>query len=209
MEILSQIMAQMAAVRLPLYAVTVSAVPRPDTPVLMMLHWHGFRREVSVRTMPRAPLRPVPGSVLQLNLPWHRMEEIDAALLDAAWQLGAWDVERYAARACSQVGASERETLECRQAFGDNPFLPGDDSHMVAEAPDRGELMQMAALKGYVRWLFRPVRGGLWIETAEDETLGEDGGRAPPCPVAPQAPPGARSRRTVYRLGRTSRLLVR
>ncbi|MFN3544669.1 MAG: diguanylate cyclase [Thiobacillus sp.] len=209
MEILSRITAQIAAVRLPLYAVTVSAVPRPDTPVLLMLHWHGFRRDERDPASPAPAPRPVPGSALQLNLPWHRLEEIDRALLDAAWQLGAWDVERRAARACSHVGASAREALECRQAFGDNPFAPGDEAHLLAEAPDRADLMQLAALKGYVRWLFRPVRGGLWQEAAEDDTLAADGGRAPPCPVAPQAATGGRNARTVYRLGRTSRILVR
>lgn len=206
MEILQSIIAQIDTVRLPLYAVTVSAVPRPDTPLLLMLHWHGFRRDEQVAQA--APLhRPVPGSALQLNLPWGALEDIDRAMLDAAWQLGAWDMERRASRACDHVGASAREALECRQAFGDNPFAPGDDSHLLAEAPDRADLMQLAAARGYVRWLFRPVLGGLWRNAAEDDTLAPDGGRAPPCPVAPQAADG-RARRTVYRLGRVSRIIL-
>lgn len=209
MEILSRITAQIAAVRLPLYAVTVSAVPRPDTPLLLLLHWHGFCRDERDPAVPPPPARPVPGSALQLNLPWFRLEDIERALLDAAWQLGAWDVERQAARACSHVGASAREALECRQAFGDNPFAPGDDSHLLAEAPDRADLMRLAAAKGYVRWLFRPVQGGLWRDAAEDDTLAADGSRAPPCPVNPEVAPGGRNARTVYRLGRTSRILVR
>ncbi|MEW6133763.1 MAG: diguanylate cyclase [Pseudomonadota bacterium] len=204
MELLQSIQAQIAAVRLPLYAVTVSAVPRPDTPLLLMLHWHGFRRD---ETKPHGTRRAVPGSALQINTSWRTLEEIDRALLDAAWQLGAWDLERRSARACSQVGASAREALECRQAFGNNPFAPNDDSHLLAEAPDRDELMHLAAARGYVRWLFRPVQGGLWRDSAEDDSLAPDGSRPPPCPVAPQAA-GRRGTRIVYRLGRVSRIVI-
>ena len=45
MDVLEQIRGQMDAVNLPLYAITLTAVPCPDTPVLLMLHWHGFRRD--------------------------------------------------------------------------------------------------------------------------------------------------------------------
>ena len=45
MDVLEQIRDQMSAVKLPLYAVTMTAVPCPDTPILLMLHWHGFRRD--------------------------------------------------------------------------------------------------------------------------------------------------------------------
>lgn len=207
MEILQSITAQIDTVRLPLYAVTVSAVPRPDTPLLLMLHWHGFRRDEQAAHEAPPVHQPVPGSALQLNQSWGALEDIDRAMLDAAWQLGAWDMERRERRACSHVGASAREALECRQAFGDNPFAPNDGSHLLAEAPDRAELMHLAAAKGYVCWLFRPVLGGLWRDTAEDDTLAPDGSRAPPCPVAPQAA-GGRSARTVYRLGRVSRIAL-
>jgi hypothetical protein len=207
MEILSRITSQAAAVGLPLYAVTVTALPRPNTPLLLMLHWHGYRREAG-----QAGRRPVPGSALQLNTPWLALGEIDAAMLDAAWQLGAWDLERRDRRACSWIGAPAREALECQQAFGENPFSPGDERHLLAEVPDRHDLMRLATVTGYVRWLFRPVRGGLWRDTAEDDTLGPDGGRMPPCPVAPQTDAGRsglrRETRRVYRLGRVSRLVV-
>jgi hypothetical protein len=33
---------QMDAVNLALDAITLTAVSRPDTPVLLILHWHGF-----------------------------------------------------------------------------------------------------------------------------------------------------------------------
>ena len=68
--------------------------------------------------------------------------------------------------------------------------------------------MQMAADAGYVRWLFRPVKGGLWRALDEpDDTLESDGGRRPPCPVIPE-PRGGRGRK-VYRLGEVRRILLR
>ncbi|WP_418648211.1 hypothetical protein ACNQFN_05550 [Thauera butanivorans] len=209
MEILQSIIAQVDTVRLPLYAVTVTALPRPDTPLLLILHWHGFRRDERMPAGdPLTRRRPVPGSALQLNARWRALEEIDAAMLDAAWQLGAWDMERHARRACARVGAPEQETVECRQAFGANPLAPGDESHLLAEAPDRSEMMHFAAAKGYVRWLFRPVRGGVWRTVAEDDTLRPDGGREPPCPVAPRSGQGRRGVPLVYRLGRVTRIVL-
>lgn len=207
MEILQCITAQMSVVGLPLYAVTLTAVPRPDTPLLLMLHWHGFRPAPSPVAGVRPAQQAVPDSALQINSPWRSLEEIDLAMLDAAWQLGAWDMERLQRRACNDVGATAREALECRQAFGDNPFAPGDEAHLLAEAPDRSDLLRLGAARGYVRWQFRPVRGGLWRQTAEDDTLSPDGGRSPPCPVQPATMAG-RHRRLVYRLGRASRLIV-
>lgn len=208
MDILHTITAQIASLKLPLYAVTLTAVPQPGTPLLLMLHWHGFRLE----DPPGAPdrgrsYRPIPGSALQVNAAWQAIEELDAAMLDAAWQLGAWDMERTERRGCNTIGASEREALECRQAFGEHPLSPAE-AHLLAEAPDREDLMHFAAARGYLRWLFRPVRGGLWQETAEDDTLAADGSRQPPCPVAVQAPRGGKAARTVYRLGSVQRLIL-
>lgn len=176
MQILSRILEQIHAVGLPLSAVTLTAVPRPHTPLLLMLHWHGFRAQTGAGA---CVSHPVPGSALQINAAWQTLEQVVLAMLDAAWQLGAWDMERRVRRACTWVGASAREALECRQAFGDNPHAPGDEEHLVAEAPDRLELMHLGARQGYVRWLFRPVRGGLWPARAEDETLAADGSSAP------------------------------
>ncbi|MEJ5209877.1 MAG: diguanylate cyclase [Burkholderiales bacterium] len=208
MEIFQRIAAQMAAVALPLYAVSLTAVPRADTPVLLFLHWHGFRRAGA-----RSPLRPVPGSALQLNERWQALEEIDRAMLEAGWRLGAWDVEREEHRACNRVGASSREALECLQAFGEHTDRRAAGALLLAEAPDREDLLKAGAEKGYVRWQFRPVCGGLWAGTPGDETLSADGSRPPPCPVAPR-PPAATARverpvrRTVYRLGRITRLIL-
>ena len=73
----------------------------------------------------------------------------------------------------------------------------------------RVELMQLAARKGYLRWLFRPIKGGLWSALDEpDDSLAADGGRQPPCPVAPQPRRADGHGRTVYRLGAVNRIML-
>lgn len=207
MDVFRTVAAQIEAVRLPLFTVTLTAVPGGRTPVLLMLHWHGFRAAPDGRPAPRVT-EPVPSSGLQINADWADLEQLDRIMLDAAWQLGAWDLAREERRACNTAGATEREALECRQAFGDDPLGRLGETRMVAEAPDREDMMYQAARVGYVRWAFRPVRGGIWQEGAEDDTLAADGGRAPPCPVGAQPANDRRSGRTCYRLGRISRLIL-
>jgi hypothetical protein len=207
MDIFHKIADQISAVGLPLYAVSLTALPRADTPVLLFLHWHGFRR-----AQPRAGWRPVPGSALQLNERWQTLEEIDAAMLEAGWRLGAWDVEREEHEACNRVGAESREALACLQAFGEHTDRQTAEALLIAEAPDREALLKVGAEKGYVRWQFRPVAGGIWSATPGDETLAADGSRTPPCPVAPAPARQTRSNRpvarTVYRLGRITRIIL-
>ena len=41
MHLLEHIEDQMAATGLPLFSVTLAAVPCPDTPLILTLHWHG------------------------------------------------------------------------------------------------------------------------------------------------------------------------
>ena len=146
------------------------------------------------------PVSPVPGSALQMNPGWDTLEWLDRAMLDAAWRLGAWELDREARRGCRTAGASDREALECRQAFGAPLFGDDGDDFMLAEAPDRPQMLELGERVGYVHWRFRPVRGGVWRDTARDDTLGGDGGRAPPCPVHAAAGPGAG--RVRYMLGR-------
>jgi len=208
MEIFETISAHSTAMKLPLYAVTVTAVPRASTPVLLIMHWHGFRRETPVGIPGvEMPLRTVPGSAVQINDPWQSVDAIDQAMLNAAWQLGAWDVERLAQPPWWRLGAPASETLACLRAFGEYPDDDGVGAVMV-DAPDRGQLMQIAANKGYIRWMFRPRKGGLWEQVAdEDSTLAEGSGRTLPCPVAP-VPYSGRGGRTIYRLGRANRLIM-
>lgn len=193
---------QLDAVRLPLFAVTLTAIPRANTPVLLMLHWHGFGRD---RPSHDATPVPVPGSALQINERWNEIASIDEAMLDAAWRLGAWELDRDERRACATIGASERESFECRQAFGDTVAR----GHLVAEAPDRADMLALGAEVGYVRWQFRPVHGGVWRDTANaDETLSAEGRREPPCPFPARPPVGTRISHSRYRLGAGRRLVL-
>lgn len=209
MQILQTIQAHAAAMHLPLYAVTLSAVAKADTPVLLILHWHGFRRESPLR-LPQVelPLRPVAGSALQINTPWREVETLDEAMLDAAWKLGAWDLERVTNRPWWRLNAPLEETIACHRAFAD---YPGDerDRHVMVEAPDQAELLELAAMRGYVRWLFRPRAHGIWKEVDDDDVTLEPGNRrSTPCPV--RAAPFDRHRpgRQLYRLGKAGRIIL-
>lgn len=206
MDLFDTVASQIEAVRLPLFSVTLTALPRRRTPLLLMLHWHGFRRDRS--SGGATTLQPIPSSALQITEDLLDLGEADRLMLDAAWRLGAWELDRDECRGCNTVGASEREALECRQAFGDDPLGSLGESRLVAEAPDREDMMRLGARVGYVRWSFRPVRGGVWQSTAMDDTLGGDGGRQPPCPVGTNPPAGQRVGRTRYRLGRIDRLIL-
>jgi hypothetical protein len=203
MDVLEQIKGQMEAVNLPLYAITLTAVPCPDTPVLLMLHWHGFRHDFLFDVPEARPVtfRSVPASALQLNERWHALETIDLAAMEAGWELGAWDVARYQRRSCMRPGADVSEALACHQAFGNYPEALGGRDLVIAEAPDSDELLKLGAHVGYLTWQFRPVRGGIWAEVADDVTLKPDGTRAPPCPLLPRPPSDRKASKTVYRFG--------
>jgi hypothetical protein len=210
MEIFDTISMHSNAMGLPLFAVTVAAAAKADTPMILILHWHGFGREtaVSLPGMP-TPRRSVAGSALQINQRWRSVETIDEALLEAAWRLGAWDVERLAGRPWWRLGASDGETLACYRAFGEYPDREAGQEPVIADAPDREEVMWLAANRGYIRWMFRPRKGGVWGHVAdEDCTLEPDGGRSLPCPVRPRSFDMDGARRTVYRLGYVDRIIL-
>lgn len=208
--ILDIIRQQAAALDRPLAAVSLSTLPRKSSPLLLLLHWHGFVVDERGPPAPRAARRrvAVPSSALQLADDWRSLEQVDRHMLDAAWQLGAWELTREERRGCNHVGASAREALECRQAFGDDPLAPGTEAHLVAEAPDRADLLALAGRFGYVRWLFRPVARGLWRDAGQDDSLAPDGSRAPPCPVGPRPAVGTRVSRSRYQLGRVDRIVL-
>lgn len=207
MELLERIEQQISATGLPLVAITMAAVPCPDTPLILTLHWHGFHTEKIVQTAVATPVRytAIPSSALQLNERWREVEALDRSVLEAAWELGAWDVARAERSACMRPGAPAKEAVECLQAFGGFPFGVSEDQHVVAEAPDADELISVAARRGYLMWMFRPIHGGIWKEVADDPTLLPDGKREPPCPLDAIATDTAQTRgarKTVYRLGR-------
>jgi hypothetical protein len=151
---------QIDSVRLPLLAVTLTAAAQVNTPLLAILHWHAFRCATPlVRPGIEIPPRPVPGSAVQLDVPWHSFETVGALLLDAAWQSGAWGVERIEKRGCNVTGASAAEALACRQAFGDYGEDMARDQQLLDDETDRGELMQLAARRATCAGCSAPSRG--------------------------------------------------
>lgn len=203
MRIVERIEEQVASTRLPLVAITLAAVPCPDTPVILVLHWHGFIKQklAEVEDAETVSYLPIPSSALQLNDRWRSLIAVDRAAMEAGWKLGAWDVARAERPGCARPGAPSTETLECLRAFGTFP-CGGDGSQVVvSEAPDAEDLAQLAARRGYLMWAFRPVKGGIWAEYADDATLGPEGSRDAPCPHSPIPPVCAGKRQTVYRFG--------
>lgn len=212
MQVFDKLVDQVQSVGLPVVAVSLTAIPRANTPVLLMVHWHGFARPQAPRHLqPSETLQTpvsIPGSALQLSDAWMAIEHLDDAMLQAAWQFGAWDLVREERRGCNTAGATEREALECRQAFGENPFGGPTEEMMLVEAPDREDLMHLGARVGYVRWQFHPVKNGLWRDSAGDDTLQVDGSREPPCPIVARPVVGARPSQTRYHLGHSSRIFL-
>src|SRR5438034_4221467 len=211
MELLDRIETQLVSNRLPLVAITVAAVPYVNTPVVLTLHWHGFVETplADVTDANIVAYQAVPSSALQLNERWDRFDDLENEVLDVAWELGSWDLARTEALPFVRPGATEQESLECMGAFGSLPVAIDGQPPVVAEVPDASELIETASRAGYVQWLFRPVRGGVWAEVAEDLTLEEGGYRNPPCPLLP-APTRLgrtrRPRRVVYQFGRCTRI---
>ena len=203
MEILERIEDQISTTGLPLFGITLAAVPCPDTPLILTLHWHAFVREkLADREEAEAvSFTPIPSSALQLNDRWQDLESVDRAAMEAAWELGAWDVARAERPGCLRPGARSTEALECLQAFSSFPFGMNGNQVVVADAPDADELVRLAAARGYLLWVFRPVSGGIWADYAEDATLTASGRRRPPCPHRPIPVTCDRSRQTVYRFG--------
>jgi hypothetical protein len=209
MQLLDLIETQLISNRLPLVAVSLAAVPHSNTPTVLTLHWHGFVEVKLTDDANPVGYQPVPSSALQINARWDQLTELDHEALETAWELGAWNLERVEARPFARVGAETRETIEGMHAFGTSPLAIEGDSPFVSEVPDSDDLIAAAGKSGYVQWLFRPVRGGLWSEVADDLTLQPGGYRNPPCPMladAPQQRPSPRDRRWVYQFGRSNKL---
>ena len=209
MSLLDLIESQLIANRLPLVAVSLAAVPHTNTPTVLTLHWHGFVEVKLADDSGTVAYQPVPSSALQVNRRWDRLDDLDNETLETAWELGAWNLERLEARPFSRVGADTSETIDGMHAFGTSPLAIDGDSPFVADVPDGDELIGAAGRSGYVQWLFRPVRGGLWSAVADDDTLEVGGYRNPPCPLLsapPQQRVTRRDRRWIYQFGRSNKL---
>ena len=148
MQILDRIEDQINATGLPLVGISLAAVPCPDTPVILTLHWHGFIKQKLVDLDEAEPVSftSVPSSLLQLNERWRDLLALDCAAMDAGWALGAWDVARAERPGCRRPGADPTETLECLQAFGAYPHHIHGNPLAVSAAPDRGLVFFAAAL---------------------------------------------------------------
>jgi hypothetical protein len=203
MRIVERIEDQIASTNLPLVGITLAAVPCPDTPVILTLHWHGFIKEklAELEEAETISYTPIPSSALQVNDRWRSLVAVDRAAMEAAWQLGAWDVARAERPGCMRAGADSSEALECLQAFGAFPYGINGNQVVVSDAPDADDLVQLAAQRGYLMWVFRPVKGGIWAEFADDATLGPEGTRTSPCPHRPIPPICDGKRHTIYRFG--------
>ena len=198
-SILDVIEDQLVANRLPLAGVTLAALPFPNTPAVVSLHWHAF---VEIPAMPpreSAVYQSVPSSALQLNIRWDAFEDLETDVLEASWELGAWDLRRIGAPGC---GASMQRYAECLTSFGVSAQEINGDQVFIADVPDGPELVDAAARAGYVRWQFRPTWCGLWKELAADVTLEAGGYRNPRCPIGALPLEPGEARTLVFQLGR-------
>ena len=211
MNLLGLIESQMISNRLPLVAVTLAAVPHTNTPTVLTLHWHGFVEVRLTDDSEAVAYQSVPSSALQVNERWDRFDDLDHEALETAWELGAWNLERIEAQPFFRPGAESHETVTGMHAFGASPIAIDGDSPIVAEVPDSDDLIHAASREGYVHWLFRPVRGGLWADTADDVTLEAGGYRNPTCPLLSKpvaaAAFRARTRKVIYPFGRSRKTL--
>jgi hypothetical protein len=192
---------QLVANRLPLAGVTIAATPFPNTPAVVSLHWHAFVEKPLAPDGSALAYQSVPSSALQVNRRWDCFGEIEASVLETAWELGAWDLRRIEERACARPGAAARERLDCETSFGMSPQAIDGEAVFVAEVPDGVELVEAAARCGYVCWQFRPTWCGLWKDLARDATLEKGGYRNPVCPVAARAYEPGHARTVVFQLG--------
>ena len=203
MEILDRIEDQIAATGLPLFAITLAAVPCPDTPVILTLHWHGFIKEklAEIEEAEVVSYTPMPSSALQLNERWQDLVAVDRAAMDAAWELGAWDVQRAERPGCMRPGAESTEALECLQASARSRSASAAIKRSWPMRRMPTNWSKLAARRGYLMWMFRPVCGGIWGEYADDATLVR--GRAPAIRPARcgryRQPAKATARRSTFR----------
>lgn len=183
MNLLDLIETQLISNRLPLVAVTLAAVPHANTPVVLTLHWHGFVEVKLTEDSDAVGHQSVPSSSLQINSRWDRFDDLDNETLETAWELGAWNLERTEAKPFQRPGADAIEATMGKHAFGASTLMLDGESPFVADVPDAEDLLEAAGRSGYIQWLFRPVRGGVWSDFAEDVTLENGGYRNPTCPL--------------------------
>jgi hypothetical protein len=200
-SILEVIEDQLVANRLPLTGVTIAALPFPNTPAVVSLHWHAFVENAGTLDHAALLYQSVPSSALQINIRWDQFEDLEADVLEASWELGAWDLRRIEAPGCGRSRSPARAYTEMQTTFGVSPQAIDGERVFVADVPDGEGLMEAAARAGYVHWEFRPTWCGLWKDLAADVTLEKGGYRNPLCPLAARAYEPGDARTIVFQMG--------
>lgn len=200
-SILEIIEDQLVANRLPLTGVTIAALPFPNTPAVVSLHWHAFVENAGTLDHAALLYQSVPSSALQINIRWDQFEDLEADVLEASWELGAWDLRRIEAPGCGRSRSPARAYTEMQTTFGVSPQAIDGERVFVADVPDADELVGAAARAGYVHWEFRPTWCGLWKDLAADVTLEKGGYRNPLCPLAARVYEPGDARTIVFQLG--------
>ncbi|HEU4751842.1 MAG TPA: hypothetical protein VFU47_01960, partial [Armatimonadota bacterium] len=125
-------------------------------------------------------------------------EEVETAVLKAAWALGAWDCVRwlkYAIPADADPFAPQWGLTRAFRGFDGVYQVAGVDGSPLKSTFLEGEALRFcdpadmvrAAARGYVQWLFKPMAqrkdmvGRHW--RSKDRTLGEQGWRDGSCPL--------------------------
>jgi hypothetical protein len=209
--LLDLVESQIIANRLPLVAVSLAAVPHANTPTVLTLHWHGFVEVRLTDDGDAVGYQSVPSSALQVNSRWDQFDDIEFDALETAWELGAWNLERLEAKPFGRVAADPHETTLGRAAFGASSVALDGGSPFVSDVPDEDDLIEAAGRSGYIQWLFRPVRGGMWAEVTDDVTLEAGGYRNPTCPLNTEPILDTyrlkKPRRVVYPFGRSRKMI--
>ena len=150
MEFLDAIETQMISNRLPLMGISIAALPCADTPMVLSLHWHGFiEHEEETERGPQFRYNAVPSSCLQVNRRWRELGDLEHAVMNIAWELGAWDLTRFEMRPCMRPGAPTQEAIECHMAFGQpHPYFDVELAP-VSEVEDAEDLLATAGRRGY------------------------------------------------------------
>ena len=202
-SILDVIEDQLVANRLPLTGVTIAALPFPNTPAVVSLHWHAFVENAAPSDRAALLYQSVPSSALQINIRWDQFEALEADVLEASWELGAWDLRRIEAPGCERARSPARAYTEMQTSFGVSPQAIDGERVFVADVPDAEELVGAAARAGYVHWEFRPTWCGLWKDLAADATLEKGGYRNPRCPLGARPYESGEPCTIVFQLGRS------
>ena len=197
MRILERIEDQIASTQLPLVGITLAAVPCPDTPVILTLHWHGFIKEklAEVEEAQTVSYTPIPSSALAVNDCWRLSPSI----------LLRWKRRGRSVRGTS-LAPSARAACACAKRRGAR--MPAGFRLFPTASRHSGRRLRRSRRRR-ASATRRPTRLSLkrgcsgrseaasGREHAADATLGPEGTRPAPCPHRPIPPVCDGKRQTV------------